>query len=187
MTQINIEIEDTTVLSRLSELSAALTPAGMRVAYGEIGEQLVDSTQRRFDTSTAPDGSPWAPLKAGTVLAALQTLFGNREDRVYKKNTRWGKKGEEKKDVKTFRANRKPLVATGLLQGNVHHQVNDGGVDIGTNRFVGDFEPGEAVHQFGSKNGRIPARPFLGLSASDKTTVLEIVGRHLRGGALHSA
>ena len=33
MPQINIEIDDTTVLSRLAELSAALAPKGMRVAY----------------------------------------------------------------------------------------------------------------------------------------------------------
>jgi len=46
---------------------------------------------------------------------------------------------------------------------------------IGTNRFADEWDGGAAVHQFGSKDGRIPARPFLGLSNSDERMVLDIL------------
>ena len=41
--------------------------ASPRPAYLAIGEDLVLSTKRRFETSTAPDGKRWAPNKATTL------------------------------------------------------------------------------------------------------------------------
>jgi phage gpG-like protein len=35
------------------------------------------------------------------------------------------------------------------------------------------------VHQFGSRNGKIPARPFLGLSRDDEIEVLDILDHYL--------
>ncbi|MDR3213516.1 MAG: phage virion morphogenesis protein [Azoarcus sp.] len=62
-----------------------------------------------------------------------------------------------------------------------HQPVIEGGagVVIGTHRSYGTADAG--VHQFGTHragrnhNVTIPARPFLGLSATDEATVLSII------------
>ncbi|MDR1349238.1 MAG: phage virion morphogenesis protein [Zoogloeaceae bacterium] len=62
-----------------------------------------------------------------------------------------------------------------VLRRSIRYQITDGGasVEVGTNRTFNEGKGvGAEVHQFGSRDGRIPARPFLGLSAADKTTVL---------------
>ena len=75
----------------------------------------------------------------------------------------------------------KPLVDTGMLADTIRYQLTPGGngVEIGTNRFAGEWEGGAAVHQFGSRDGNIPARPFLGLSADDEREVLDILDRFM--------
>ncbi|MBW7901254.1 MAG: phage virion morphogenesis protein [Rhodocyclaceae bacterium] len=171
---LSLVVDDRTVLDALARLSAALGPAGLAPAMAEIGEELGESTQQRFSAGTAPDGTRWAPLKPGTVLARLAKISGA----YAKKSGRLGAKGAGA--VMGMR----PLIETGMLQDGIHHQVIDGGagVAVGTNRFAGEWAGGAAVHQFGSRDGRVPARPFLGLSAEDRTTVLEIIEAHLSGG-----
>lgn len=57
------------------------------------------------------------------------------------------------------------LTLTGALRGTISYRADSSSVTIGTNRVYG------ATHQFG--RGPIPARPFLGLSQSDRSTVLQ--------------
>jgi len=160
---ITIQYDDTAVLERLQKLSAAASEAQMRTVFMEIGEDLTESTKLRFGTSTGPDGKRWAPLKPGTVLAALSKMRGGRSGRM---------------------GNRKALVDTGTLAHGIYFRLVQNGVEIGTNRFAGEWNGGAAVHQFGSRNRRIPARPFLGLSADDKVTVLGILHRHFLEAAM---
>jgi phage virion morphogenesis protein len=49
-------------LNRLYENTANLSPAAR-----EIGETLQESTQKRFESATAPDGTAWAPNKSSTL------------------------------------------------------------------------------------------------------------------------
>jgi phage virion morphogenesis protein len=57
MIKIQIEIDDRAVTQMLQRLiDAAQNP---RPALLEVGEDLVESTKRRFETQTAPDGSRW--------------------------------------------------------------------------------------------------------------------------------
>lgn len=80
MAMITIDIDDREVLSVLQEL--ARRGANLRPAMLAIGEDLAESTRRRFETSTAPDGTPWADNSEVTYLMYLQG-----------KNTRrWNKK-----------------------------------------------------------------------------------------------
>lgn len=160
---ISIQYDDAAVLARLQHLAAAASEARMRTVFREIGEDLAESTKQRFSTSTGPGGQRWAPLKAGTVLASLAKLRGRRAASL---------------------AGRKPLVDTGTLAHGIYYRLIQNGVQIGTNRFAGEWDGGAAVHQFGSRNGRIPARPFLGLSADDKVTVLGILQRHFLEAAM---
>ena len=152
-----------TVLNALDRLADSLTPSGMRPVMMEIGEDLLDSTRERFKTSTAPDGSVWPELSEKTVLARM-----NKTGKGLRSGT-----------------GTKPLVDTGQLSSTIRYQIADGGasVVIGTNRSFGAYN--SSIHQYGTsragrkRNVTIPARPFLGLSAEDERTVLDIIVKHL--------
>lgn len=57
---ITIEIGDREIRDGLRALETKL--GDLRPVFRDIGESLLNSTRERFNTQTAPDGSPWAPL-----------------------------------------------------------------------------------------------------------------------------
>lgn len=161
---IRIEIDDRELLGALTRLVEHAEHPGL--AMREIGERLAESTQARFSSSTAPDGSRWKPNAQATILDYLGGRGG-----FSKKTGKITAKGS------ALAMNKRPLVASGVLQDTIAWNLIDGGsgVEVGTDRFADDWEAGAAVHQFGSKDGHIPARPFLGVSDDDRETILEIV------------
>jgi phage gpG-like protein len=177
----SVVVENRQVLDVLRQLTQRMSPAGLRPAMLEIGEDLAESTKRRFATATAPDGSAWAPLKEGTVLARYQKMMGGLGKSHYKKDGTLNKKGQTA-GAAIQSASAKPLIDTGQLAHSIRYQPIDGGagVEVGTNRFADAWEGGAAVHQFGSEKAHIPARPFLGLSRADETTVLDILQTFLQ-------
>lgn len=166
---INLTSNLPTVIERLEQIARQVDD--MRPAYAMIGEVLTESTKERFDTSTSPDGARWAPLAEETVLGRLAEISG-----VYtkKKSGKLSKKGQ--RAVMGMR----PLVDSGILQDTIAWQADATSAQIGTNRFAGEWDGGAAVHQFGNRDGTIPARPFLGVSPQDETTILEILAGFLR-------
>lgn len=173
---ITIEFDSAPVRDALNRLLATLGPAGMAPAMKEIGEALQESTKQRFATSTAPDGTRWAPNAQATFESYLNRHDGRAS--FMRKDGRINKKGA------AVLANKRPLIDTGGLSESIRWQPVTGGVEIGTNRFSAaedGWDGGAAVHQFGNRKGTIPARPFLGVSAEDEVEVLEIVERHLLG------
>jgi len=165
---IAIEIDNRAVLDALNDLAGRVS--NLRPAMAEIGERLTETTQDRFNTSTGPDGQRWAPNSQATILDYL----GGKSGSYQKKSGKLSAKGAG------HAMNKRPLVDSGLLRDNIHWQQIDNGVSIGTDRFADDWDEGAAVHQFGSKNGKIPARPFLGISDEDERTILDIVGEYLK-------
>jgi phage virion morphogenesis protein len=65
------------------------------------------------------------------------------------------------------------LVLRGYLHDTLRYQADADSVEWGTDRLYG------ATHQFGDAGRNIPARPFLGLSADDERTILDIVQDHV--------
>lgn len=162
---ISVKLDSQPVLARLGQIRRNIDD--LSPAMRAIGEILTESAKQRFSDSIAPDGSRWKPNAPATVLATLARISG-----AYSKKTgRLTKKGA------AVASNKKPLVATGILQDTIRHNLINGGdgVEVGTNRFAGEWDGGAAVHQFGSKDGKIPARPFLGISADDETDILAIL------------
>lgn len=165
---IRIEIDDRELLGALTRLVEHAEHPGL--AMREIGERLAESTQARFGSSAAPDGSRWEPNAQATILDHLA-----------------GRGGFSKKTGKVLAKgaglvmNKRPLVDSGVLRDSIHWGLVDGGrgVEVGTDRFADKWAAGAAVHQFGSEDGRIPARPFLGVSDEDRETILEIAERYL--------
>lgn len=146
-----------------------------RPALKQISELLVDSTKKRFQTSTAPDGSQWA-LNTETTL----TRFASRYSGSFsKRDGRLTKKGASRLSGK------KPLVGESKqLSTTINARpVSDSVIEIGS--------PAEyaAVHQFGAKKGAfgktgrgapipwgdIPARPFLGISQEDSAMIRNVL------------
>lgn len=165
-----VRFESAPVLARLAEIARRVDD--LSPAMRGIGELMVESTKERFNSSTGPDGQRWKANALGTVLARLAKIKGAYS----KRDGRLTKKGA------TAITSKKPLVDTGMLQDTIRYQLTPGGqgVEIGTNRFAGEWEGGAAVHQFGNRKGTIPARPFLGLSANDERAVLDVLDRFLR-------
>lgn len=164
-----VTFDSAPVLARLQEIARRVDD--LSPAMRSIGELLVESTKERFDSSAGPDGQRWKGNALGTVLARLAKIKGAYS----KRDGRLTKKGAAAVTSK------KPLVDTGMLQDTIRYQLTPGGqgVEIGTNRFAGEWEGGAAVHQFGNRKGTIPARPFLGLSANDERAVLDVLDRFL--------
>ncbi len=165
---ITISIDNASVLAALEQLRERVTnPAP---ALSEIGERLTETTQARFNAGAAPDGGRWAPNSDATILDYLAGVKG-----AYSKKAGMTKKGM------TALPGKKPLVASGLLQDSIRWQLSGReAVTIGTDHFTYAWDAGAAVHQFGSKNGKIPARPCLGVSDEDEQTILEILSRYLQ-------
>lgn len=186
-----VRLEDTAVIARLNEIAGRID--NMAPAMRAIGEALTESTKQRFSDSSGPDGQPWARHAAATVLGRLEQITGSYVAYSNVKTRKEGrlrigdKKGAFNKDGALSQRTRakmeswKPLVDTGMLQDTIRYQLLPGGkgVEIGTNRFAGEWTGGAAVHQFGSKDGKIPARPFLGISAGDRVEVLAVLDRFL--------
>lgn len=163
---INVTFDDAAVvaaLERLRSRSANLAPL-----LKGIGEDLVESTKRRFETGMSPDGTAWAPNSETTILRYLGALKGN-----FRKDGRLSKKGAARVGAK------KPLTGeTRKLGSQIDYRL------VGNVLEVGSTMEYSAVQQFGARKGSlgrgapwgdIPARPFLGLSAGDR----EIIERQI--------
>lgn len=162
-------LDNDTIAARLAEIAGRLD--SMAPMMAAIGETLAESTKRRFDTSTAPDGARWAPNAQATIESSVGKVKG-----AYRKDGKLSKKGA------TAAAAKRPLVDSGLTQDSFVWQLADGGnaVEVGTNRFAGEWDGGAAVFHFGRRDGSMPAREILGISANDEVEVLDILDHFAR-------
>lgn len=169
---ISIHVDDQLVLDTLRAVMQRLgdpTPGLMAV-----GETLAESTKRRFETSTAPDGSRWESNSQTTILNYLgyfKSSFG--------KSGKISAKGAARAGAK------KPLIGeTHALSTTITWQLDGYSVLIGSPMIYA------GVQQFGAKQGEfsstpsvpwgdIPARPFLGISDEDREDILDIISAFL--------
>ena len=157
---LTIKFDGKSVQSALAQTMAAIQEP--RPMLLKIGEELADSTMRRFPQGRAPDGTPWAPKSDVTVA----------------NHPRGGKRpliGESKV----------------LSTASISHDVQGNTVVVGSNAIqaaVMQFgAPAGSLWQGKNKRGGnamapwgdIPARPFLGVSAEDEQTILAIVQDYL--------
>lgn len=139
--------------------------------FKEIGEHLTNTTQERFRTSTAPDGSKWQ-------LNSSVTLWRTLGDEHFNKNGTINKKGKHRFNTK------KPLMGVGqtagTLQDSIHYQLGNGEVFVGSNVIYAPMmHYGGTKAQFPHLWGDIPARPFLGISLADEQEIIELVKEHI--------
>lgn len=187
---ISVEIATDEITQALNKLSKL--PNSDKITHSildQIGDFLVDTTKQRFATSTAPDGTPWASNSQVTILQHLRFKSGRYEgkQRVGTKDGFLYKKGEKKgklaaKGVAVV-TSKKPLIGeTGSLASQIFKRFDSSGALL-----IGSTREYAAVQQFGARKnqfgkapwGDIPARPFLGISNSDESTILDLISLSL--------
>lgn len=170
MAGARIEIDDRELHQALMRLvQAGRNPVP---ALREIGEALLISHHERFDAERAPDGSPWAPLSDETLRRKM--LRGVKRTKGQKHKSLTTRAGHTKAGAIRALAGTKTLVLDGYLKDLLRYQVTGASLELGTDRIYG------ATHQFGDPKRHIPARPFLGVSASDRAAIAAILTEHLR-------
>ena len=173
---IDIAVNDAELKAALQQLAAKLND--LTPFFKDVGETLLNSTRERFRSQRAPDGTPWAPLSPA---------YAARKKRH--------------KD--------KPLTLSGALRGTLVKQTDQDSLRIGTPLIYGaTHQFGAAKGSFGTVTARvneytrrsrsgatftvrahtrqmtvpwgdIPARPFLGLSADDRSDLLDALQAYL--------
>jgi phage gpG-like protein len=150
MNSFTLTVQDHGVQTALNALAARVN--NIPAVLDTIGTGIIERTQRRFETSTGPDGIAWK-ANAETTLAMLSASIGASKSNR-KKDGSLNAKGNR------MLANKKPLIGpTGLLGKVFHSLVVDNTLTV-SSPFVYS-----AIHQFGGKAGRglkvtIPARPY---------------------------
>lgn len=149
--EIKVDIDDQAVRAMLAR--AAVRFADLKPAFQEIGERLVASTHYRADKQEAPDGSSWPKLKPATIKRHERAQTPSPEKALFG--------------------------SSGRMLRSVHPEARAMELKVGTNAHTkrGFLYP--AVHQFGTKDGTIPKREWLGVSASDEVVIHEILARYL--------
>lgn len=150
MTTFTITVDDKAVQDALRALSTRVN--NLAPVLTALGDEITERTQRRFETSSGPDGAPWAPNSAATLGMLSARIAGSKS--YARKDGSLNARGSAKL------ANKKPLIDTGFLRNNIFPQVS------GNTLIVGTPAKYAAIHQFGGQAGRgrkvtIPARPFL--------------------------
>jgi phage virion morphogenesis protein len=153
---ISVTISDAKVRRAFEQLERAMS-GNTRPVMAAIGVELVGSTHMRFVTQTDPEGQAWHTLN--TTYAE-----GKRNSRI--------------------------LTESGRLRDSINSQPTNDEVRVGTNtiyaaihQFGGTIEPKNATHLWFRMGGNLikadsvtlPARPFMGISNEDETSVAEIV------------
>lgn len=168
--------------AELDRLNAFMAEQAARDTSGlmpRLGEYLQGSTQARFKTQTAPDGTPWAPLQQryarrkkynkdkiltlrGYLRSYIHYQVPNAETVEVGTNTKYAgvhQFGGAIEQNPQSRKTRYRSVAGRVLFAGAKHKR---GV---TERWV----------ERGAYTVKIPARPFLGISTADDKEIREII------------
>ena len=136
----------------------------IRPALHEAGQIIQNSTEEAFESGVSPWGETWTPLSPVTL---------------------------DKKKITAFNpiSMGKLLYDTGRMRESVYMALGIDGksVEVGLNAKSKGY-PYPAVHQFGTDDGKIPARPFLPMDSDGELErrvseeILEVFEAHLELG-----
>jgi len=188
-----IEVDDSEVQSVLNVLASRIS--NMRPYMQAIGEDVMERTKQRFDSSSGPDGQRWKPNARATIEAWIRSK--SRDDdapRTHNGRQVAVKNGYLLKDGRVGSKSilqilgKRPLIANGDLASYFNIVFDSQSVSVNNNWMAEKIKGGAAVHQFGSKNGRIPARPFFPITQDgswypdEKARVIASLNAYLIGG-----
>jgi phage virion morphogenesis protein len=187
MSGLRIVIDDAEIMDALSQLQrAAQNPAK---AMAEVAAALLQSTRRRFEAQTAPDGQKWQRLSPRTAAQRVGRKRKRGFDNILRRSNRLYK------SITALADSTSATVGTNVLYASIHQQ--GGKIDIPAreqtlymanrlrgNRFV------KANSKLNSKRAKkvkigahsiiVPARPYLGINDADRQTILTTIADHFR-------
>lgn len=182
MTSFTITVKDEGVQSALKALASRVN--NMATVLDTIGTGIITRTQRRFDTSTSPDGTPWAayPIGGATITMLTARLAGSKSNR--------------KKDGSLNAKGTRSLAGKKLLIDSTHLKTSFHSKSVRDALVVSSSQQYAAIHQFGGTTGansmipgkKIEARPFLPirkdgtLYPQEQATVLQALNDFLVAG-----
>ncbi|UJX43038.1 phage virion morphogenesis protein [Desulfovibrio sp. JY] len=157
MAGFTIRIVDAALRTALATLASRL--GNMQDVMDDIGNRLLNLARIGFTRQQAPDGTPWKPLAASTILARQ-------------------KRGKWPGAILRVQGER------GLF-GSLNYKPGPTSVEIGAG--WGNSAAYAAIHQFGGQAGRshrvtIPARPYLPQSPLPDAylrTCIDIINQYL--------
>ena len=146
---IDIEYNDSAVRRTLDRLMRAATD--LSPAMREIAEHLVDSAAESFEQSSAPDGTPWAPLKPSTKK--------DRQRRGYRAGPILERSGD--------------LITSIISDSDATSAVAGTNLEYAARHQLG-FEGPDSL----GRDIDTPARPFLGLWPEHEDLIVESILKH---------
>jgi phage virion morphogenesis protein len=181
MTGASFKVELKQTEAALAELGGyverAQNPRGM---FEQIGMSLVTSTQHRFETSSAPDGSPWPPSLRVLAHGGL-TLVGEQRRLLRSITYQASEAGVEVGSNVVY-------AAIHQFGGDIQQQGRTAVLHFKTNNRTGQSRfarPGKADRarkaEIGPRTVRMPARPFLGIDDDDAREIIAIAGDWIAG------
>ncbi|ESQ78510.1 phage virion morphogenesis protein [Asticcacaulis sp. YBE204] len=156
-----------------------------------IAQTMLESTKDRFDEQQAPDGTPWVPSKAAKA-AKRKTLLDTHHMRdntfsaeATDKEARWGTNAVQARLFQTGGTIKMPS-----RKGNVRLRENADGTLMRQSRNKNLARFARANHkrarsvafESGAYNIQVIARPFLGLSKRDQSTIYDLTEDYLAPG-----
>jgi phage virion morphogenesis protein len=155
MASLEFIIDDEAVMGALSRMAAVGARPGPLLAV--IGERIVISTKRRFESNIAPDGSAWAPLNPAYAAIRRPTPILVQS-------------GLLRDSVHYELGAHSVRVGSSMIYAAIH-------------QYGGVIKPKQAralMFCLGAGGGivrvqsvRIPARPYLGISIEDRAAIIE--------------
>lgn len=187
----SIKVDDAELSRGLAELQAKLVR--LRPVLTDIGEALLNSTRERFSSESGPDGTSWKPLSR--AYAARKARQGRSKKLLQLNGYLFGSL--------TYRAgDEQVVIGTNTSYAHLHQfggsfavPPRPGSVKLRTVAGGGLLKRGNLAVFASSKHKRyavreflrsgflvtMPARPFLGLSTTDRSTISNIVAGYLAG------
>lgn len=201
---IRIEVDDHDIAGGIRRLVAA--GADLTPVMAEIGDALMFSTQRRFDTKSGPDGRPWAPFAPST----LRRMPARRRPAELLRDS-----GRLASSLTAASDGTAVEVGTNVIYAGIHQfggeiarperqgsasfliaregagRTKDGRRVGSRLRFASARSRAKSKHTrdfvVPAHTIRIPARPYLGLSEADKAEIVAILDQHLAGSGAGAA
>lgn len=185
MAGVSFTLTDSDVVAGLAKLQQVV--ASPQRAYDALGAHFVFSSQRNIETETAPDGSKWRPLSPRTaakrrgksrrgtahMLRVSARLYQSISYQALESGVEWGSN----------------LVYARIHQlgGEIDMPERSATISLKNirkkgNRFVklGTRKATERIVSIRAHQVRVPARPYLGISAYDREAVPQIVADEIR-------
>jgi len=178
---VGIDDQATQAIAKMAE-----TLGKSRGLMDAIGQHLVSSALRRFQTQAGPDGKPWAPLSKATLrrrgpnARALQASGRLRLSVTFLSSARSVEVGSN-------------LIYAALMQlgGTIEQPARSMPVfrrqkDVagGRSRFVKESQSDfKTYHEVGAHAITVPGRPYIGIGPADERAIARLAHDYMMGAA----